>query len=171
MISTLIRAAKRLAAVAILGGGAMAALTGTAAAQFSNNNKAPIDITGDQFEVFQNEDYSLWTGDVQVVQGEVILTAPELKIFGISGGRFNKVEALGGIRYTNGVETISGRTAVYEEASDTITVTGDVVVVQGRQIMTGERMIYHLDTGKIEFDASTRKRVRGVFFTDDAPSS
>ncbi|GGD13076.1 LptA/OstA family protein [Aquisalinus flavus] len=149
-----------------------AMLFGTAAAQFSQNSNAPIDITGAQFEAFQNEDYALWTGDVQVVQGEVILTAPELKIYGIGGGRFNRVDATGGIRYTNGVEAISGDQAIYRKENETIVVTGNVVVVQGRQVMTGERMTYFLDSGKIIFNNEASSRVRGVFFTEDqAPSN
>lgn len=161
--------------VAAVGGAflLMAGLT-QAHAQFSTDGDAPIDITGAQFEVFQTEDYSVWTGDVQVVQGEVILTAPKLTIHGISSGGFNKVVAEGGIRYTNGVEAISGRQAVYQEETDSIVVTGDVVVVQGKQVMTGQKMTYYLDSGKIIFNSDRVDRVRGVFFTDDdedGPSS
>ncbi|NHK29489.1 hypothetical protein FF098_016375 [Parvularcula flava] len=163
------RAAGRLGLVSAL---IPALMMGTAAAQFSQNSNAPIDITGAQFEAFQNEDYALWTGDVQVVQGEVILTAPQLKIYGIGGGRFNRVDATGGIRYTNGLEAISGDRAVYRKENETIVVTGNVVVVQGRQVMTGQQMTYYLDTGKIVFNKETKARVRGVFFTEDnAPSN
>jgi len=164
-----LQAARRLGLVSAL---VPAVLLGSASAQFSQNSNAPIDITGAQFEAFQNEDYALWTGDVQVVQGEVILTAPELKIYGIGGGRFNRVDATGGIRYTNGVEAISGDQAIYRKENETIVVTGNVVVVQGRQVMTGEQMTYFLDTGKIVFNNQSKSRVRGVFFTeDDAPSN
>lgn len=169
MITLIVSLSRRITASGAAGLFAAAALLagGQAAAQFSQNSDEPIDITGAQFEALQDEDVALWTGDVQVVQGEVVLTAPRLKIFGIGGGEFERVEASGGIRYTNGTEAISGENAVYRADDDTIVVTGDVVVVQGRQVMTGEKMTYYLDTGRIIFDAGSTRRVRGIFFTDD----
>ena len=122
-----------------------------AQAQFSKDADAPIDITAKKFESFPDKDYGIWTGDVQVIQGEVLLTAPSLVIYGIAAGEANRIEATGGMRYTNGLEAITGDAATYDAASETITVTGSVVVVQGDQVMTGGALVYNTKTGEMQF--------------------
>lgn len=147
--------------------GLLAVMMATPAmAQLSQDPDAPIDITGETFEAFEGRDMAIWTGDVQVVQAEAVLTAPKLSIFGIANGNINRIEASGGIRYTNGVESISGDKATYREEDGTIIVTGNVVVVQDNQVMSGERLIYHIDNGELRFSASDSGRVRGIFYTN-----
>ena len=142
------------------------------AAQLSRDQSAPIDITGEKFEIFDERDYAIWTGDVQVVQGEAILTAPKLTLYGINDGDLDRIHAVGGIRYTNGTEAISGEEAVYDAAKSIIVVTGSVVVVQGKQVLSGDELVYHTQTGELKFSSTQKKRVRGIFFTkkDDTAS-
>ncbi|WP_306251558.1 LptA/OstA family protein [Parvularcula sp. IMCC14364] len=139
----------------------------TANGQLNAGSDAPIDITGDQFEAFRDKDYVVWTGDVQVVQGEAILTAPRLTIFGVESGNLQRINAEGGIRYTNGAEAISSRDAVYSADDETVIFTGDVVVVQGEQVLTGGRLVYYTQTGQLNFTSAGADRVRGIFITED----
>ena len=150
----------------------LAGQSGPALAQFATETDAPIDITGDQFEAIEDRDYVIWTGDVQVVQGDSVLTAPRLTIYGVEAGELTRIEAQGGIRYTNGAEAISGDTGVYDASDETITVTGNVVVVQGEQVLSGAKLIYNTRTGSIRFTSTGQQRVRGIFFTKEtAPQS
>ena len=139
----------------------------SASAQLNAGSDAPIDITGDQFEAFRDRDYVVWTGDVQVVQGEAILTAPKLTIYGVESGNLQRINAEGGIRYTNGAEAISSRDAVYSAQDETVIFTGDVVVVQGEQVLTGGRLVYYTQTGQLNFTSAGGDRVRGIFVTED----
>ena len=147
---------------------ALAGFASSASAQFTTSSDSPIDITGEQFEAVDGRDYVVWTGDVQVVQDQSILTAPRLVIFGVEAGELTRIEAEGGIRFTNGAEAISGDKGIYDAAAETITVTGNVVVVQGEQILSGARLIYNTRTGSIRFSSASGQRVRGIFFTKDA---
>jgi lipopolysaccharide export system protein LptA len=140
-------------------------------AQLSRDQNAPIDFTGQKFEVFDQQDYAVWTGDVQAVQGEAILTAPKLTLYGVSDGELDRIHALGGIRYTNGSEAISGEQAIYDAAKNTIVVTGNVVVVQGKQVMSGDELEYNTQTGEIKFTAGQQRRVRGIFFQEQENNS
>ncbi len=151
----------------VLIAGALVLGAGSANAQLNTGSDAPIDITGEQFEAFRDRDYVVWTGDVQVVQGEAILTAPKLTIFGVESGNLQRINAEGGIRYTNGAEAISSRDAVYSAEDETVIFTGDVVVVQGEQVLTGGRLVYYTQTGQLNFTSAGDDRVRGIFITED----
>ncbi len=135
-------------------------------AQLSASSDEPVEISGDQFEAFQDKNYVIWTGDVQVVQGAAILTAPRLTIYGVDDGSMDRIDAVGGIRYTSGEEAISSDTAVYKAADETVTFTGNVVVVQGEQVLSGGQLVYYTQTGQIVFTAQQNGRVRGIFISD-----
>ncbi len=139
-------------------------------AQLSTDSDEPIEITGDTFEAFREKDYVIWTGDVQVVQGPVVLTAPKLTIYGIEDGEMDRIDAVGGVRYTNATEAISSEKAVYQAGSDTVVFTGNVVVVQEEQVLSGGRLVYQINTGEIKFTAQKGNRVRGIFTNDEKKS-
>lgn len=126
----------------------------------------PVDVSAARCEVLKTEDTVECTGEVRVSQGEAILTGDRLKIFGTSAtGGFRRIEGEGNIRYGNGIDAISGSTATYDAASSTIVVTGDVIVVQGPQVMTGGKLTYNTTTGAIAFQPGADGRVRGLFYT------
>ncbi|MEM9422716.1 MAG: LptA/OstA family protein [Pseudomonadota bacterium] len=129
----------------------------------------PIDLSATRCEVFENEDTVECTGDVRVTQGPAILTADRMKIFGATAGEgFQRIEGHGDVRYSSEDNAVSGDKAVYDGPANTITVTGDVVVVQGEQVMLGGELIYNTLTRAIVFSPAEDGRVRGLFFTKSA---
>ena len=105
-------------------------------------------------------------GDVVLSQGPSILTADTLSLTFYPGTQDPKrIEAEGRVRYASGLDAISGRAGVFDADASTITVTGDVVVVQGDQVVTGERLVYNTQTGAISLAAAPGQRVRGLFVT------
>lgn len=143
----------------------MAAAT-SANAQLAAQSDAPIDITGESLEF--NNDVATWTGDVRALQGEAILTANKLVAVLDDKGDFKTITAIGNMRYSNGKEIITGKSGVYDSGTKTISVSEDVVVTQGEQVMTGGALIYWVDTGKIRFTSPGGKRIRGIFYTNQA---
>lgn len=143
----------------------VASLT-SAAAQFEPQSTAPVDITGETL-VF-DDNIATWTGNVRALQGEAILTSKKLVATLTEAGDFQTITAEGDVRYSNGKEIITGKSAVYDAGSRTISVSEDVVVTQGEQVMTGGALIYWVDTGKIRFTAPSGKRIRGLFYTNRA---
>ncbi|MEL7488471.1 MAG: LptA/OstA family protein [Pseudomonadota bacterium] len=136
-----------------------------AAAQIASNEdcKEPIDIGGEKLEVVDS--VATLTGAVRVVQCGALLSTEKLVAKQNDSGEFEILQAEGAVRYSNAEDAISSRTAVYDLNSRTITFTDEVVVVQGRQVMTGDALIYWIDTGQIRFTAESGKRVRGIFHT------
>lgn len=144
------------------------ALWGAASAQLASvNSDEPVDITGDRLEV--ENDVATFIGNVRAVQGPAILTAERLVADLDDKGSFTKIHAVGTVRYSNGKEAITGARAVFDDVNRTITISENVVVTQGEQVMTGGELIYWVDTGKILFTAPAGKRIRGIFYAKDQP--
>lgn len=123
----------------------------------------PVDITGDTAEFQDNE--AVWTGNVRVVQGEAILTSDRLEAVLTDEGDFETITAIGSVRYSNGKEAITGERAVFNDAARTIVITENVIVTQGKQVMSAGKITYWVDTGKVLFTPEAGKRIRGLFFT------
>ncbi|MDZ7629293.1 MAG: LptA/OstA family protein [Parvularculaceae bacterium] len=149
-----------LAAAAMIGGHAGAQLA-------TIDSDAPVDITGDRLEV--EDKVATFIGNVRAVQGPAILTAERLVADLDDKGSFTKIRATGTVRYSNGKEAITGAVAVFDDIARTITISENVVVTQGEQVMTGGNLVYWVDTGKILFTASSGKRIRGIFYAKDQP--
>jgi lipopolysaccharide export system protein LptA len=73
------------------------------------------------------------------------------------------------VRFSNGKEAITGARAVFDDIRRTITISENVVVTQGDQVMTGGELVYWVDTGKIVFTAPAGKRIRGIFYAKGRP--
>ena len=137
-----------------------------AAAQLiaAGDSKEPIDITGDTAEFQDN--VAIWTGNVRVVQGPAILIAERIEaVLTEEGGDFETITAIGSVRYSNGEEAITGERAVFNNETRTIVMTDNVIVTQGKQVMSAGKITYWVDTGKVLFTPEAGKRIRGLFFT------
>ncbi|MFQ5563337.1 MAG: LptA/OstA family protein [Parvularculaceae bacterium] len=139
------------------------AFVAPANAQLTPSSDEPVDITGETAELQDN--VATWSGDVRVVQGEAILTTSRLIAELDDEGDFKTIRAEGAVRYSNGDEAITGERAVYDAASRTITITENVIVTQGRQVMAAGKVIYWVDTGRVRFAPAPGGRIRGVFYT------
>lgn len=159
-----------LAAALILGSGLGAAPAAGQAAAAQNpltlKGDAPIDISAERCEVFQAEDKTICTGKVRVSQDKALLTADKMTLLGATGGDgFDSIEGEGNVRYASGEDAISGDYALYEAATTTLNVKGDVVVIQGQQIMVGGSLVYNTESGALRFGPGEDGRVRGLFHT------
>lgn len=152
---------KTIVCAAILAGGYF--VPAVASAQLISDSDEPIDITGDSLELV--DDVATWSGNVRAMQGDAILTADKLVATLDDDGAFKTIRALGGVRYSNGKEAVAGEQALYNAADRSITISDNVVVTQGKTVMTGGVLVYWLDSGKISFNAPQGQRIRGIFHT------
>ncbi len=132
-------------------------------AQLVAESDQPIDITGDTAEFQDN--LAVWTGNVRVLQGEGILTTDRLEADLSEEGDFDDIRAIGSVRYSNGNEAITGERALFDNVARTITITENVIVTQGKQVMSAGAVTYWIDTGKVKFLPEPGRRIRGIFYT------
>jgi lipopolysaccharide export system protein LptA len=161
---------------------ALACAGAARAQQLGPNADGPIDITADELEVQNKACISVWRGRAEALQGEARVRADVLKaIFEVkpggggaasSGncGDLIRIEAQGSVYYVSAKnQRVHGDQAVYEAANDTVTVTGDVVALQGQNVLRGSRMVFNTTTGEGRMvGTATGKnaagRPRGVFY-------
>lgn len=172
---------KRWAALAL----ATAVLAaGPSAAQIARNSDAPVDMTADELEVVNAQCLAIWRGSAEALQDNARLRADVLKIYNKPGtkpganaadrncGPLDRMEAQGNVYYVTPAQRVRSDAAVYDAASDTITMTGDVVAAQGKNVLRGQRLVIKVSTGEAQMQTSNKgrnapNRVRGVYFPKD----
>lgn len=145
-----------VALAALISGAAQAQLVGGV-----EGSDEPIYVYGDSVEAVGK--LVTLEGAARAVQGPAILSASRIVATLNDEQQPVAIEAQGEVRYTNGKEAVAGDTALYDDLARTITFTGDVVVTQGDSVITGGRLVYWIDTGRISLAPAAGQRVRGVF--------
>lgn len=107
-------------------------------------------------------------GRAELTQGDNRIRADRVEGT-ISGGVLSRVEASGNVYFVTPDQTIRGDRAVYTPANDTIVLSGDVILTQGENVMTGGRLTYNTRTEAAEMDgAGEGGRVQGVFYPESS---
>ena len=105
-------------------------------------------------------------GRAELTQGDNRIRADRVEGT-ISDGVLSRVEASGNVYFVTPDQTIRGDRAVYTPANDTIVLSGDVILTQGENVMTGGRLTYNTRTEAAQMDgAGEGGRVQGVFYPE-----
>jgi lipopolysaccharide export system protein LptA len=123
---------------------------------------APVEIEAESLAVDQQSGLAIFTGNVVVVQGTLVLTAPRIEVTGDpdrGGDGIRDVRASGGVVLRTGQETASGQDAVYDVTTGLLQMDGEVVLTQGTSTISGARLIADLSAGT----GTMEGRVRTVF--------
>jgi len=104
---------------------------------------APIEIDADELEVDQATGASVFRGNVRAEQGEMVLTAGSLRLEysrAPEGGRtrIDRLIAEGGVTFVTPAEAVEAAEATYSLADQTLEMRGDVVLVQGPNVLSGQ---------------------------------
>jgi lipopolysaccharide export system protein LptA len=135
------------------------------------NKDQPVQIEAATLEVRDNNKAATFSGNVQVVQGDTTMKCQSLVVFygqeiGIGAGgaaaatgtkstpgmpqgaqNIRRIEARGGVTVITKDQNASGDLGVYDLKSKTITLSGNVVVSQGQNVIHGERVVVDTTTG------------------------
>ncbi|MGH6942710.1 MAG: lipopolysaccharide transport periplasmic protein LptA, partial [Geminicoccaceae bacterium] len=160
-------------------------------AQLSQHDTSlPIEITADNLEVLQQEQVATFTGNVDAVQGDLVLSADRLKVYYRGGGDQNapapgaassirRIEADGNVFLSSPDETAQGESGVYDVAAHTITLDGSVVVTRNQDVVRGDHLVLDLRSGRSRMTAAVTsaeggkpgERVRATFTPQPAPGA
>ncbi len=152
----------------------------------------PYDITADQSDLFNEERRQVYKGNVDVIQGADRLRTPQLTVFfakkdpnlapvkaapapGSAASTFGKVERMeaeGPVYYITPTQNAKGDHGTYLASDDTITLTGNVVLVQDKNVGNGDKLVIEKSTGHATlYSGASSKRVRGVFYQESSPAA
>lgn len=147
------------------GGNPLGGLLSTAS--FRTDPNAPIGIVAERLDVDDKSGEAVFRGDVVATQGEVSLRSSEVHArysgsAGLSGGggdqtekvaqapvQLAKIQAKGSVIVTSKAgQKATGDWADFNTAANTVTLGGDVVLTQGRNVVRGSRLDIDLATGE-----------------------
>lgn len=113
---------------------------------------APLDITADDLEVDQANGVTVFRGNVRASQGGLRLRAGQVALeyrprADGEGQRIDRLVASGGVTLVTPGEAIEAAEATYSLSAQTLDMRGDVVFVQGENVLSGDRFAADLRAG------------------------
>ena len=131
---------------------------GGAFAGMSDQN-TPIEIEADRLEVMDKKGLAVFNGNVSVVQGSTHLKTRKLTVHyagsgqgGIgANGNIRLIEATGGVAVRSGDQTATANLATVDMQKQLATLSGNVTISQGENVVTGCELIVHLATSDADF--------------------
>ncbi len=139
----------------------------------------PIQIDAKSLEVHDKNKQATFSGNVKVVQGDTTMTCRTLVVFygqelGIGekpvvtaktktktktdaapdAQSIRRIEARGDVTVLTKDQSASGDLGVYDVIAKTITLTGNVVVSQGKNVIHGGRVVVDTVTGNAHVEAA-----------------
>ena len=132
----------------------------------SNASSQPVAYGADAVEYAPNR--VILRGRAEATQGGNRFRADTLTLVSGDGGALERAEAAGTVYFVTPDQSMRGDRAVYNRGSGEIVVTGDVILTQGRNVLTGSRLVYNINTETARMDGAPRggagSRVQGVFY-------
>jgi len=121
-----------------------------------HNTSAPVDFSADRIEVQDRADRVVVSGNVQVTQANLTMTAQRLTVayHDANGVEIDRLDASGGVVVTRGNERASGSVAIYDLNRKLITMLGGVQLTQGTNRLAGSRLVIDLTGGRSTVDGS-----------------
>ena len=135
---------------------------------FSQNRDQPVHIEAATLEVRDKDKVATFSGNVRVTQGDTGLRCKSLLVFYEQGGEegadksknlqaakpgpggqqsIKRLEAHGGVIVTQKEQTATGDLGIFDMKSNTVTLTGNVMMTQGQNVLRGDRLVVDLTSG------------------------
>ena len=130
---------------------------------FSENRNKPVQIEAASLEVRDKDKRATFTGNVKVVQGDTMMQSKSLIVYyeqpdtpgtmkaaqpGPGGSQsISKLDATGGVKVTQKDQIATGDTAHFDMRANTVTLIGNVKVIQGKNVMQGDRLVVDMTSG------------------------
>jgi lipopolysaccharide export system protein LptA len=159
---------------------------------FSQNRDEPVHIEAATLEVRDKDKVATFSGDVKVQQGDTGMRCKSLVVFYEQDGKDNaqttmpaaeagpagqqrikRLEARGGVVVTQKEQTATGELGIFDMKTNTVTLTGNVLMTQGKNVLRGERLVVDLGSGvsRVEAGKNANGRVQMLLQPGSAPDA
>ena len=149
-----------------------------AQAQLSEGG-GPVSYSANNLEYFDSERRLVLVGDVDIVQNDARLRADRITLFfsgssgapatggaaqqGLGSGDIERMIAEGEVYYIRPSQDARGDRAEYNVAQDSVTFTGNVIVMSDENVIRGNTLVLQIGSRRTTIRPSAGQRVRGVF--------
>jgi lipopolysaccharide export system protein LptA len=152
---------------------------------FSQNRDQPVHIEAATLEVRNKDQVATFSGNVKVTQGDTVMRCKSLLVFYEQNGedadkgktmqaatpgpdgqqKIKRLEARGSVVVTQKDQTATGSLGIFDMKTNTVDLTGDVLMTQGQNMLRGDRLIVDLTSGvsRVESGKNGQGRVQGLF--------
>lgn len=134
---------------------------------FKHDRTCPIEITSDSLEVRQADSIAIFSGQVIAGQCTLRLTADKVEVLfdqensgNSETGAIRNMLATGNVFISNGSETAQGGRAEYNVDAGRIDMTGNVILTQGENAISGQKLTIDLNSGQGRIEGG---RVKSIF--------
>jgi len=118
----------------------------------------PVEIRSDELRVDNSTGETVFSGNAVLGQGDMRIAAALIRIVYATGNgtRIERLEASGGVTLVTAEEAAEAENAVYNVAAGTILLQGAVILTQGPNVLSGDRLNVNLRTGQGRMDGNVR---------------
>jgi lipopolysaccharide export system protein LptA len=151
-----------IAAIALVSGAGLAQQTIMGKGMI--NPDAPIDLSANHFVADSNAKTGVYTGNVVVHQGEVMMRSNQMRVQ-FTENKPSHITAQGNVVIDAPSGIATGDNGIYEVNPRTVTLTGNVVLTKDKNVMRGRQLVVNLITGVATLDGGSGQegRVRALF--------
>lgn len=127
----------------------------------AENTDSPVEVAADSLAIDQNTGRAVFTGNVVIGQGEMRVSAQEVTVeyADEAQSRIKSFNATGNVALVVGEDAAEAGEAIYDVDSGIITLSGNVLMTQGVNILSGDQIVVDLKKGSARADG----RVRTIF--------
>lgn len=112
------------------------------------DSSLPVEVTSDHLNVNQNDGTAIFTGNVLIGQGEMRLSAPRVLVVYLEDeSGIESLNATGGVTLVSGEDAAEASKADYNVQTGLIEMEGDVLLIQGVNALTGDKMFIDTRAG------------------------
>lgn len=122
----------------------------------------PIEILSQQLEVLQQENRSVFSGDVVATQGDMTLNADRLIIYFVGENQVDRLEASGSVRFSQLDRVATADKAIYHQQDGILLLQGNAGVTQGSNQVNGDEITFYVHENRSVVKGSSQKRVKAV---------
>ncbi|MGH1446582.1 MAG: lipopolysaccharide transport periplasmic protein LptA [Cognatishimia sp.] len=127
----------------------------------SGDPDAPVEVSADALSIDQETGGAKFDGNVIITQGEMRMEADLVDVFYTEDqSGISRLVGSGGVSIFSGKDTAKAQTAEYDVTSGLIHMNGNVVLVQGANSISSERMTVNTKNSTAELHGRVRTVLR-----------
>ncbi|MDE0523805.1 MAG: lipopolysaccharide transport periplasmic protein LptA [Boseongicola sp.] len=120
----------------------------------------PVEITADALFLDQESGSATFDGNVLVVQDTLRLSAGQVRVEysgeGVGADGIARLLASGGVTFVTSAEAVESRDAAYSVEGAELRFSGDVLLTQGPNSISGDKLTISLETGSGRMEGNVR---------------
>lgn len=112
----------------------------------------PVTIAADRLEILGKEHRAVWSGNVRAQRGEALLTCDRLTAAYVTPEQIKDLTCEGGVKVVEGERTASGQTALFDNVTGVLTLSGEPEARLGKNEMKGAKVTFDVGADTVRVD-------------------